>query len=399
MRRLRTAVVGAGQRFTEVVSAAHAAGRLEIVTVVDPSPTARERAAALLPSARLHADLASLLAEAPAAGVEAALVLAPDSAHAEVGTALLAAGLHVLVDKPLATTIEGADALLAAAEASGRLLYAGHNMRFMPVVEVMRQVVEDGLIGTPRSFWVRHFVGRGGDYFFRDWHAESALSGGLLVHKASHDLDAMSYVLGTSIQAVQAIGTNAVYHRCEPLPEGRAVPEVVNDVTHWPPSALTDVNPAMDVEDLSLVNLVCTGGVLGAYQQCNFTPDYWRSYTVIGDAGRMENVGDSAGNGEVLVWNRRRHGFDAEPDLRLPLVEDRPTAPVCEGRPGAHDAADAAMLADFAAAVLDGAAPRTSARTARDVVAAGVLARRSIHGGGGLLAVPEPGPVTRPSLS
>nr|WP_250649157.1 MULTISPECIES: Gfo/Idh/MocA family oxidoreductase [unclassified Actinomyces] len=393
---MRTAVVGAGQRFTEVVPAAAAAGRLEVVAVVDPSPAARERAAALLPAARLHADLDSLLAgDVPGAGAEAALVLTPDWTHAEVGTALLRSGLHVLVDKPLATTIEGADALLAAAEASGRLLYAGHNMRFMPVVEVMRQVVEDGLIGTPRAFWVRHFVGRGGDYFFRDWHAESALSGGLLVHKACHDLDAMSHVLGTSIQAVQAIGTNAVYHGCEPRPEGRAVPEVVNDVTHWPPSALTDVNPAMDVEDLSLVNLVCSHGVLGAYQQCCFTPDYWRSYTVIGDAGRMENVGDSAGEGEVLVWNRRRHGFDAEPDLRLPLVEGRgATAPVCEGRSGAHDAADAAMLADFAAAVLDGTAPRTSARTARDVVAAGVLARRSMHGGG-LLPVPEPRVGTR----
>lgn len=394
MTRLRTAVIGAGQRFTEVAAAAAAAGRLDIVAVVDPSPAARERAAALLPGVRLHHDLASLLNAGPrAAGMEAALVLTPDWTHAEVGTALLQAGLHVLVDKPLATTIEGADLLLAAAASSGGLLYPGHNMRFMPLVQVMRRVVQDGLIGAPRSFWVRHFVGRGGDYFFRDWHAESARSGGLLVHKACHDLDAMSHVLGTSIQAVQAIGMNAVYHSCAPLPEGAPVPEVVNDVTHWPPSALTNVNPATDVEDLSLVNLVCSNGVLGAYQQCCFTPDYWRSYTVIGDAGRMENVGDSAGAGEVLVWNRRRHGFDAQPDLRIPLVEGPGAgtrAPVCEGRPGAHDAADAAMLADFAAAVLDGAAPRTSARTARDVVAAGVLARRSIHGGGGLLPVPAP---------
>lgn len=394
MTRLRTAVIGAGQRFTEVAAAAAAAGRLDIVAVVDPSPTARERATTLLPGVRLHHDLASLLDAGPrAAGMEAALVLTPDWTHAEVGTALLQAGLHVLVDKPLATTIEGADALLAAAASSGGLLYPGHNMRFMPLVQVMHRVVQDGLIGTPRSFWVRHFVGRGGDYFFRDWHAESARSGGLLVHKACHDLDAMSHVLGTSIQAVQAIGTNAVYRSCPTLPEGAPVPEVVNDVAHWPPSALTDVNPAMDVEDLSLVNLVCSNGVLGAYQQCCFTPDYWRSYTVIGDAGRMENVGDSAGAGEVLVWNRRRHGFDAQPDLRIPLVEGPGAgarAPVCEGRPGAHDAADAAMLADFAAAVLDGAPPRTSARTARDVVAAGVMARRSIHSGGGLLPVPAP---------
>ncbi|MCP5762374.1 Gfo/Idh/MocA family oxidoreductase, partial [Klebsiella pneumoniae] len=87
------------------------------------SPAARERAAALLPGVRLHHDLASLLDAGPrATGMEAALVLTPDWTHAEVGTALLQAGLHVLVDKPLATTIEGADLLLAAAASSGRLL-------------------------------------------------------------------------------------------------------------------------------------------------------------------------------------------------------------------------------------------------------------------------------------
>lgn len=380
MRPLRTVVVGAGQRSRELLTAARAVEGLEVVLAVDPSPQARERTAAEYPRLATAADLETVLADRT---LEAALVLTPDDTHAPIGTALLEAGKHVMVDKPLATTIEGADALLAAADHAQRVLYPGHNMRFMPVVETLRQVVSQGLIGTPQAFWTRHFVGRGGDYFFRDWHCEPARSGGLLVHKACHDLDAMCYVLDTQISAVQAVGTNAVYHRCVPRGAEDPAPAVVNDLTHWPPAELPDVSPRMDVEDLSMVNIVCDNGIMGSYAQCHFTPDYWRSYCVIGDAGRVENVGDDEG-GHVMVWNKRRRGFDPEPDLRLPITDpDRET-----GRD--HEGSDLRLLQDFVSAVCDGSQPRTSAVTARNVVAAGVMARRSLQGDGRLLKVPAP---------
>jgi hypothetical protein len=52
------------------------------------------------------------------------------------------------------------------------------------------------------------------------------------------------------------------------------------------------VNPVIDVEDVSAVNMRLGNGVIAAYQQCHFTPDCWRNHTVIGDAGRLENFGD-----------------------------------------------------------------------------------------------------------
>lgn len=374
---VRVLGVGAGIRLGELRAAAREVGTLVITGVVDPSVAARSRVQAADPGLKVYPDLPAALADG---GFDAAVVTSPDDTHRALGQALMEAGLDVLVDKPLATTVADAHALLATARRTGRLLYVGHNMRFMPVVRTLRRVVADGLIGTPRSMWTRHFVGRGGDYFFRDWHCESARTGGLLVHKACHDLDAMCFILGTRIRAVQAIGTNAVYHDCAPLPEGKNAPAVVNDVMHWPPSSLTDVNPAMDVEDLSLMQMVCDDGVLASYQQCHFTPDYWRSYCVIGDAGRAENVGDGPG-GEVLVWNRRRHGFDAEPDLRVSLGD--PT-----GASASHDTADSAMLADFVRCLRTGAPPVTDAACAANVVAAGVLARQSLLSDGRLIPVP-----------
>ena len=49
-------------------------------------------------------------------------------------------------------------------------------------------------------------------------------------------------------------------------------------------------------------------GVFASYQQCHYTPDYWRNYTVIGTEGRLENFGDDS-DGVVNVWTRRHSGF------------------------------------------------------------------------------------------
>ena len=72
--------------------------------------------------------------------VDAAIVAAPTTAHAEIGCALLEAGLDVLVEKPLASTLADADRMLAVAEANGRVLQVGHLERFNPaVVEIERR--------------------------------------------------------------------------------------------------------------------------------------------------------------------------------------------------------------------------------------------------------------------
>jgi hypothetical protein len=125
-----------------------------------------------------------------------------------------------------------------------------------------------------------------------------------------------------------------------------------------------------------MMNMVLDNGVLASYQQCHFTPDYWRNYTVIGTKGRMENFGDGAGD-QIHVWTTRTSGF-AEPDQRVEVREGE----------GGHGGADPLLIAEFLRFAKDGGATATSPIAAREAVAAGVLATESLRGDGCSKQVP-----------
>ena len=75
---------------------------------------------------------------------------------------------------------------------------------------------------------------------------------------------------------------------------------------NWPPLSQKGLNPIIDVEDLSMMLMELQSGVLCSYQQCHYTPDAGRNYTIIGTAGRIENFGDVPGEKTVVrLWNRR----------------------------------------------------------------------------------------------
>lgn len=338
-----------------------------LTVVSDSNPSRLAAATASSPRLQTFTDYKEAVTSPDA---DAVLVLTPDWTHAAVAMAALTAGKHVYIEKPMTTTAADADRLIAYASQHDRTLYVGHNMRFMPVVETIKTAIDNGLIGSPQAFMIRHFVGRGGDYFFKDWHCESSKTGGLLIHKASHDLDAMAYILGTSYTSVQAVGANRVYQHGRLREPYASAPEVKNDIRNWPPRSQANLNPAMDVEDVSFVNLVCSNGVVGSYSQCHFTPDYWRNYCIIGDEGRLENFGDTSDGGTVRIWNKRRSGYDAQADIEIPIGVDR-------GTTSRHDGSDERILDDFFQAI-HGGTPRTSSADARQVVAVGEAARFDI---------------------
>ncbi|MBB1482380.1 Gfo/Idh/MocA family oxidoreductase [Tessaracoccus sp. MC1865] len=349
-----------------------------ITHAVDPTEQGLRRARDLFgDSVATFASTEDLLAAAPP--LAGAVVCTPDGTHAEVAGKLLRAGVPVYLEKPMAVTLAHADALLEAAAQSGTKLYVGHNMRHMAVVRMMKEIIDDGLIGAVKAVWCRHFVGHGGDYYFKDWHAEREQSGTLLLQKGAHDLDIIHYLAGASSELVQGLGALVVYGDVTDRRDnsGRIMPDWFSH-DNWPPRAQTALNPVIDVEDISMVQMRLSNGVLASYQQCHFTPDYWRNYTVIGDAGRLENFGDGEG-GVVRVWNRR-HDYAPEGDLEFPIVGDK----------GGHEDADLLTMAEFLR-FLDGADTVTSALAARDAVATAVTGAASLRAGGGALLVPQAG--------
>ncbi|MER6983928.1 Gfo/Idh/MocA family protein [Streptomyces carpinensis] len=380
MSDLRLGVVGLGLR-RSIAVAAHRPGRGSRVTAVadlDPEVLARE--AAYFGASVAVEDYKTLLDRDD---LDALVVATPDDTHEVIACDALRAGKAVFVEKPLGITVEQCDTILRTAYETGTRLYVGHNMRHMGVVRLMREIIERGDIGEPKTVWVRHFVGYGGDYYFKDWHADRRRTTGLLLQKAAHDIDVVHWLAGGYTRRVNALGDLMVHGDLPRRDPGTPRPENWLRTFEWPPTARRDLHHIVDVEDVSVMNMRLDNGVIAAYQQCHFTPDYWRNYTVIGSEGRLENFGDGPGD-TVKVWNTGPTGYRADADIthRVPDAD------------GTHGGGDAGIVDEFCRFVREGGATDTSPVAARMSVAAGVLATRSLRAGG----IPYDVPALDPDL-
>jgi predicted dehydrogenase len=151
-----------------------------------------ERAAAVAESlaAELTDELESAISDPEVDVVDICL---PTPLHRELAEAAFAAGKHVLLEKPIALTLEDADAIVAAAERSGRLFMVGLVLRFWPeYVELQRRVVA-GELGRPLAVSALR-LSPPADW--NDWMADPAKSGGVPVDLLIHDFDQMNWLLG-----------------------------------------------------------------------------------------------------------------------------------------------------------------------------------------------------------
>ncbi|NMC83469.1 MAG: Gfo/Idh/MocA family oxidoreductase [Armatimonadetes bacterium] len=300
--------------------------------------------------------------------IDAVFITTPDFLHEEHAIAALEAGKAVYLEKPMAITIEGCDRILEAAARLKGKLYLGHNMRHFPMVLKMKELISKGAIGKPMVGWCRHFVCYGGDAYFKDWHAERAKSTGLLLQKAAHDIDILHWLMGGYTTRVTAMGALTLYDRItdrhDPAERGDASWHNEN----WPPLSQVGLNPVIDVEDVSMMLMRLDNGTHASYQQCHYAPDGWRNYTIIGEAGRIENFGDLPGESVVRLWDKKVL-YKAEGDAEFPIPEVE----------GTHGGADPSIVAEFIAYVRGEAKPTTSPIGARFSVAAGVKATESIR--------------------
>jgi predicted dehydrogenase len=104
------------------------------------------------------------------------------------------AGRHVFLEKPIALTTADADAIVAAAERSSRILMVGLVLRFWPEYVELQRLVSAGALGTPRAVAASR-LSPPADW--NDWMADRSQSGGTAVDLMIHDLDQMNWLLGT----------------------------------------------------------------------------------------------------------------------------------------------------------------------------------------------------------
>jgi predicted dehydrogenase len=381
-QELRIGVIGAGGRGSLARHAHKPEEDSRIVAGADIDPAALEKCKEWYgPDFFGTKDYCEVLARPD---IDAVFVTSPDFLHEEHAVAALEAGKHVYLEKPMTITIEGCDRLLRTAYERQVKLYCGHNMRHMAFSRKMRELVQKGAIGQVKAAWCRHFVCYGGDAYFKDWHAEQRYATSLLLQKGAHDIDLLHWMCGGYSTRVTAMGNLTVYNQITDKRKPGDEPETGWRPENWPPLSQKGMNPIIDVEDLSMMLMNLDNGVLASYQQCHYTPDGWRNYTIIGTEGRIENFCDYHGHTVVRLWNRRTH--------YNPYGDEQYYVGSTSG--GNHGGADENIVREFVRYCREGGKIATSPIAARNAVAAGCQAAQSLRNG----SMPQDVPAVDPKI-
>lgn len=192
---IRIGVIGAGVMGSNHARVLAGLPGAVLVGVVDPLPENRRRAEALA-GCPTFASREELFA----AGVDAVTIAAPTHLHEEVALACIARGIHVLVEKPIASTVAGGLAIVEAAEKAGVTLMAGHVERFNPAVAAVKAAIKGEDILSIAIARVGPFPPRMSNV-------------GVVIDLAVHDIDLISWLTESAIVDVQAQLSSAVAER------------------------------------------------------------------------------------------------------------------------------------------------------------------------------------------
>jgi UDP-N-acetyl-2-amino-2-deoxyglucuronate dehydrogenase len=273
------------------------------------------------------ADYRTLLAETHP---DVVVICTPHPLHAPIAVECLRTGAHVLVEKPIAVAVAEADAMLAAASASSRLLAVSFQHRFDPAVEAMRRFIAAGELGALVRVecvepWFRPDVYYRSAGWRSTWRGEG---GGVLLNQAIHTLDVLCYLLGT--------------------PES---------VLGW----IKVAGHAVECEDTAQAMLEYPGGALGTLHVNTVEAGSPRHIQLVGDRALLDLTGDdltitrfapalSAARREIA----EKFGEPASSSERIALP---PSPAFGEGHALVHR--------DFFEAIVNGGGPRCDGASGR----------------------------------
>jgi predicted dehydrogenase len=184
----------------------------EVVALADPEESSLEMAKAALGSAgasvRTYSDSASL---ARAGDIDAVIVASPNHTHRRELEPLFDAGLHILCEKPIATTIDDARWIVERAAKSDKVFWTAMEYRFMPPAAAFIAQVHAKRIGTLRMLSIREhrfpFLVK-----VNNWNRFAANSGGTMVEKCCHFFDLMRLITQSEAVRVYCSGAMDVNH-------------------------------------------------------------------------------------------------------------------------------------------------------------------------------------------
>ncbi|HEX4522642.1 MAG TPA: Gfo/Idh/MocA family oxidoreductase [Casimicrobiaceae bacterium] len=197
--RLRLGIAGLGRAFTLMLPTLSADPRVRLVAAADPRPEARARFAADF-GGRAHASVDALCADAD---VDVVYVATPHQLHADHAEAAAAGGKHVLVEKPMATTLDQCRRMIAAAERANVQLIVGHSHSFDAPILRAREIIAGGAVGAVRMINAQYYT----DFMYRPRRPEervTAQGGGVVFSQAAHQVDIVRLLGGGRVHSVRA---------------------------------------------------------------------------------------------------------------------------------------------------------------------------------------------------
>ena len=191
--KIKFAIIGTGSRGIKAFGANLVKRNdVEIIAFCDPNKVRMEAAAKDLGiSPRMYESVEAMLDNEE---LDACVITSPDCYHESNAVAVLNKGINVLIDKPLATTSAGCKNIISAAEKSSSVAMIGFNLRHNNVLKRLKEIVQNGTLGRVFLIENREFYDGGRTYMSR-WNRSYDKSGGLWIHKGSHDFDVFNWLL------------------------------------------------------------------------------------------------------------------------------------------------------------------------------------------------------------
>jgi UDP-N-acetylglucosamine 3-dehydrogenase len=303
MSKLSIAVIGAGRMGAFHIETLEKIEGAELAAIAEPNEElARERIGRR--PIEWFADHRDLLERDD---IDAVCICTPSNRHAQVALDSIAAGKHVFVEKPIATTLQDGLRVGAAAREAGVKLMVGHIERFNPAVAKLAELIAEGRIGKV----FRVHATRVGPLPTR------ILDAGVTIDLATHDLDIMQFVLGRAITSIYAEGSRCLHPSQE---------DMISCLLRFGddgPMGLLDVNWLTPEKRRELV-VIGEGGMLSASY---ITQDVWFTESATSPSGWDELArlrGDAEGTA-VRFALRRVEPLKAELEaFTYCVLEDTP---------------------------------------------------------------------------
>ena len=377
MNKLKFGIIGMGNRGKYIYSLIQNHQQSEVTAVCDNNPD--KLLAYHIDGIGVFNNFIDVINNS---NVDAVFITTPDNTHGEIMTSAINFGKHIICEKPLEISENEINRILKQAQTKPNVIALGYVLRYSQLFQMVKRVVESGIIGRVINVHAVDNISYGGHAFFHDWHRRRDNITSLLLQKASHSLDIINWLVNSRPSSVAAFGGLNVFggvgalrvfgkevddnlccsnckieRQCE---ESLINCERVRNIKwrdNWPDSCV--YNNEVDVDDNQVIIIKYENDAKASYTLNQFSPSYKREYILYGDKGRLQ-FDDVSNKAIVTFRNSSNKNIYEVSDL------------------GGHGGGDVGLLEDFLDCCNTGKTPVASLEQSAVTSLVAIAAQKSI---------------------